>query len=173
MLRVALLADTHGFLDPRILSQLMGCDVAIHAGDVGNRGVLEAMQSAAKETYAVLGNNDVPAKWPAADLPWLEALPQEATISLPGGDIVVVHGHLAGAPRVRHDRLRQRYPEAKLVVYGHSHRRCIDKSAASWVVNPGAAGKARTYGGPSCIMLTVETDGWRLRTRRFEPLRKR
>jgi hypothetical protein len=33
--RVAILADTHGFLDPRVAEQVAECDLAIHAGDIG------------------------------------------------------------------------------------------------------------------------------------------
>ncbi len=41
MLRVAILADTHGLLRPRVLELAAGCDLILHAGDVGEAGVLD------------------------------------------------------------------------------------------------------------------------------------
>ena len=35
-IRVAIIADTHGFIDPRIAEAVRACDVAVHAGDIGN-----------------------------------------------------------------------------------------------------------------------------------------
>ncbi len=41
---VALVSDTHGYLDPRIAREIAGCDYAIHAGDIGCAAVLNAMR---------------------------------------------------------------------------------------------------------------------------------
>ena len=75
----------------------------------------------------------------------------------------------------RHGWLRERYPDARVVVYGHTHRRSIDRSARPWIVNPGAAGRNRTFGGPSLVVIDVDGSRWRLRTVRFErvPLHSR
>ena len=167
--RVALLSDTHGALDPRVAAEVARCDVAVHAGDLGNAAVIDALEAAAGTLIAVRGNNDLPGKWPAGEGPRLAALAWEAELDLPGGRLVVVHGDRAGAGRERHRRLRERYPFARMVVYGHSHRLCIDREAAPAVVNPGAAGRARTYGGPSCCILHAAPRGWALRALRFVP----
>jgi hypothetical protein len=42
-----------------------------------------------------------------------------------------------------------------------------DRSAVPWVLNPGAAGRARTFGGPSCLVLTASSMSWRLKIFRF------
>ena len=44
----------------------------------------------------------------------------------------------------------------------------IDKSGTPWVVNPGAAGKTRTHGGPSCLVITCsEDEEWNIKKHRF------
>ena len=57
----------------------------------------------------------------------------------------VVHGHQIVSVERRHGWLRERYPDVRVVVYGHTHRRCIDRSARPWIVNPGAAGRNRAF----------------------------
>jgi hypothetical protein len=168
---VALLSDTHGSLDPRVAELAAGCDHAVHGGDVGAAAVLDALQPRG-HLLAVSGNNDLPAKWPQDDLQVLAELPEEASLELPGGTLVVIHGHRAGAAARRHAWLRRHYPQARAVVYGHSHRLVCDLEAEPWVLNPGAAGRVRTYGGPSCLVLTATPARWDLAVHRF-PLRGR
>lgn len=166
-LRVALIADTHGILDARIAAQVARCDYAVHAGDIGSAAVLDALRPCAGRVLAVRGNNDVPAKWPPGDRSLLQAIPDTASLELPGGTLVVVHGHRAGGVRERHARLRRQFPLARAVVYGHSHRLICDQEAPIWVLNPGAAGRARTFGGPSCLILYAGKREWRVEVLRF------
>ena len=172
-MRVVILSDTHGTLDERIAREAVASDVVVHAGDVGSREVLEALTPRDGRLIAVRGNNDVREKWPSSDWKLLESLPWEAQVSLPGGELVVVHGHRYGYPGRNHARMRQDYPEARLVVYGHSHQKCTDRRGSPWILNPGAAGSVRTYGGPTFSLLVVTGDRWNLQTRRFRPLAKR
>ncbi len=165
-LRVAILADTHGWVDPRILAVVAECDLAVHGGDIGSASVIARLRPRLGRIWAVSGNNDVPAKWPERDRDLLDRLPERLELDLPGGRLVVVHGHRVRA-RDRHERLRQRFPESRLLVYGHSHRLVLDLDAQPWVVNPGAAGRDRTYGGPSCLVLCAGRDCWSLETIRF------
>jgi predicted phosphodiesterase len=67
----------------------------------------------------------------------------------------------------RHAKLRQRYPQARAIVYGHSHHLVADRDALPWVLNPGAAGRTRTYGGPSCMVIEATDSDWRLSIHRF------
>lgn len=165
--RIGILSDTHGHLDPRVLEWLGGCDVLVHAGDVGSGAVLDALTSTGAQVVAVRGNNDVPAKWPRPHRA-LHALPDEERLALPGGLLVVVHGHRVLPASRRHERLRERHADARMVVYGHSHHLVMDRETRPWVVNPGAAGRARTFGGPSACILRASDRRWTLRSRRFE-----
>ncbi len=159
-MRVLLLADTHGVLDPRIVELARDCTLAVHAGDVGASAVLETLAVAAGRVLAVRGNNDVPGKWrgAAADL---VALPESVEVLLPGGTLALEHGH-RHPPARRHARLRAAHPAARVVLCGHSHRLLQDFAAVPWILNPGAAGRARTGGGPSCLVLDAGVGAWRV-----------
>ena len=168
-LTIAIVSDTHGQLDERIAALVRDCDHAVHAGDILGAGVLAALQPR-RSVLAVRGNNDVPRKWPPDHTAMLHDLPLEAELALPGGTLAVTHGDRQFARPDRHDRLRAHFPMARIIVYGHSHLLTFDQTAAPWVVNPGAAGRARTHGGPSCLILTATHASWHVEVRRFEML---
>ncbi len=157
--RVAILADTHGFLDPRIGKQVASCDYAVHAGDVGGADVLFALNPRL-QVVAVRGNNDTPQRWSDSESNCLESLPDQASLDLPGGKLVVVHGDDRRSIADRHEHLRQQFPEARVVVCGHSHQLAMDCDQEPWILNPGAAGRTRTNGGPSCLILSCDEDNW-------------
>lgn len=165
---MALLADTHGPADARVLALVADCDIAVHGGDIGGVSVLASLQPKLGQVYAVRGNNDVHGKWPAEELALLERIPERASVELPGGLLVVEHSHRMAAAG-RHERLRRRYPQSRVIVYGHSHQMIADCDAQPWVVNPGAAGRSRTHGGPSCMVLTATTQHWEIAQYRFTP----
>jgi putative phosphoesterase len=168
-MRVALLADTHGWLDTRIASIARGCDIVVHAGDIGAGSILDALGCEGARVIAVSGNNDTPRHWPAADHDRLDRLPETAGIDLPGGRLQIVHGHRLPA-RTRHRRLREQWPEVSAIVIGHSHRRAIEYTPAPWILNPGAAGRSRAYGGPGCFVLKAACHHWSVDTHVFDPL---
>ena len=171
-LRVAILSDTHGFLDARVGDLVRSCDIAVHAGDIGCAGILRELTPRNKSLLAVRGNNDIPEKWPAKELSTLDQLPVEGVLDLPGGKLVVTHGDRAGGPKIRHERLRQAFADARAIVYGHSHRLVCDLKRTPWVLNPGSAGRSRTFGGPSCLLLAASKDHWKVQIFRFAPLPK-
>ncbi|WP_070988120.1 metallophosphoesterase family protein [Halofilum ochraceum] len=172
IVHVALLADTHGWLDPRIAEVARACDLVVHAGDIGAACILEALGADHARVVAVSGNNDTARHWPAADRAALDGLPETATIDLPGGQLWIVHGHRLPA-RTRHRRLREQAPDAAAIVLGHSHRRAIEYTPAPWILNPGAAGRSRAYGGPGCFVLHATVDEWVVETHVFDPLPRR
>ena len=165
--RVLIVSDTHGQLHPGVAALARDCDMAVHAGDIGDIAVIRALRPRLRRTIAVLGNNDTPAKWSPQQHAVLDSIPLCARLELAGGTLVVEHGHRAGKVATRHQALRQRHPDARLIVYGHSHRLCCDLDAQPWVVNPGAGGRARTFGGASCLVLRIQDNGWHIETYRF------
>ncbi len=155
-----LVSDTHGHLDPRIVRLIETCDLAVHAGDVGSEVVLQRLRLA-PVSIAVGGNNDVPSQWTGP------TLPPEASIALPGGTLVVEHGHRRTPARDRHAILRRRHQQARAVLFGHSHQLTVDDEQNPHIFNPGASGRVRTYGGPSCIVLQATATAWTTEVRRF------
>jgi putative phosphoesterase len=91
------------------LEQLWTADVILHAGDLLDLGVLEYLRELAP-VHAVLGNNDHSLQG---------VLPPVLEVSLEGTRIGMVHD--SGASTGRAKRLRRRFPDADVVVFGHSH----------------------------------------------------
>jgi putative phosphoesterase len=165
-MRVLIVSDTHGVIDARIAALARECEVVIHGGDVGNTAVIETLAAGGANVVAVRGNNDVASKWPRGERDALDRLDDVAQIELPGGVLVATHGD-RHSPKTRHATLRAAFPQARAVVYGHSHRLAVDDAQVPWILNPGAAGKARTYGGPSCLVLEASQREWRVESLRF------
>ncbi|HEY5255727.1 MAG TPA: metallophosphoesterase family protein, partial [Acidobacteriaceae bacterium] len=56
-MRIGVISDTHGLLRPEAVQALAGCDRILHAGDVGNDEILDALRTIAPLT-AIRGNVD-------------------------------------------------------------------------------------------------------------------
>jgi putative phosphoesterase len=132
-MRVAVLADTHAprfwkACPPAVARHLEGVDLILHAGDVCQASVLEELAGFAP-VRAVLGNNDAPdvAAWGA---------PETLRLDLDGLPAAMVHD--AGPARGRPRRLRRRFPDARLVVFGHSHIRLDLAADGLRLFNPGS-----------------------------------
>jgi len=148
--RVGVLADTHcpEFVDSLpegVFAALGGVDLILHAGDVNAGSTLEAL-SAIAPVQAVRGDHD-------GGLP---GLPATRELVIEGKRVVLVHGQRArwieepntllwtvslgyftphrGLP----ESLRRRFPDADLIVYGHTHRPRKDRIGGALVFNPGA-----------------------------------
>ena len=166
-MRVLLVSDTHGVVDARIAELARECDLVVHGGDVGNASVIETLGASGARVIAVRGNNDVGSKWPRGERDALDTLEDVARVELPGGFLVATHGDRY-SPSTRHAKLRAQFPDVRAVVYGHSHRLVVDDREMPWILNPGAAGRARTYGGPSCLLLEATARTWRVEAKRFD-----
>jgi uncharacterized protein len=128
------------------------------------------LQPKTGQVIAVAGNNDYEAAWPSQQSARVKSLPQIASLKLPGGLIKIEHGHIHDMSSPDHEDLRQAHPDARMVVYGHTHRKVIDDFKLPWVVNPGAAGATRTRGGASCLVLIASESQWKIESYRFEDI---
>ena len=131
-MRIGLISDTHDLLRPEVFDVFAGVDHIIHAGDVGSPDILVSLRAIAPVT-AVVGNTD---SWQLAN-----ELPQVATVEIGGLNVTVLHGHRLGRPNA--ERVADTYPDADLVVFGHSHQPEILRRGRTLIVNPGSAGPAR------------------------------
>lgn len=139
-MKIGLISDTHGLLRPEALAALAGVDALIHAGDVGDPAILDALAAVAP-LHAIRGNIDT--HGPCA------ALPDRLVVDLGGLRLLVVHA-LADVEAA---------PDADVVVYGHSHvPKLVSEGGRHWV-NPGAAGKRRFQLPISVALLHIEAAG--------------
>jgi len=140
---IGLISDTHGLVRPEVFGALAGVSQIFHAGDVGPPDVLMELATIAP-IRAVYGNTDAPGR------PDLEA---RIDVVIGGLRIIVTHGHELGQPNP--NTLVKAYPEAKVIVYGHTHKQLLVKAARLVVVNPGAAGPQRFKLQPSVAKLYI------------------
>jgi len=133
-MRVGVISDTHGWVRPEALEALRGSDRILHAGDVGDPAVLEALAALAPVT-AVRGNCDR-----GADL---ARLPASEFVDLDGLGAYVLHD-LAALD------LDPRAAGAGLVVTGHTHQPAQAWRDGVLYLNPGSAGPRR-FRLPVCV----------------------
>jgi putative phosphoesterase len=140
---VGLISDTHGLVRPEIARVFDGVSRILHAGDVGGRAVLRALEAIAP-VDAVFGNVD------DADDP---ALARERVVTIDGVTIHVSHGHELGGPTP--ELVLARYA-GDIVMFGHTHRAILTRTNGRIAVNPGAAGPRRFDIQPSVALLTID-----------------
>ena len=167
---IGILSDTHGELNSNVANFIKDCDIALHAGDIMGAHCLKALKPKLGVTISVKGNNDAASTWAEEDHPLLDSIPDQVELNLPGGTLIMEHSHRMWNSDFNkiHDSLREYYPDAQLVVYGHTHVRVIDESAKPMILNPGAAGLIRNHGGPSCVKLTANAKKWEITEHLFE-----
>jgi uncharacterized protein len=136
-IRVVVVADTHlrdgGRPLPEAAGQVLeGCDAILHAGDVLDPGTLDSLTALAP-TWAVLGNNDHAL---------VGTLPVTRMVVLGGVRIGMIHD---SGPRAGRDvRLRRMFPDAAVVIFGHSHVPCDEAGVAGQLLfNPGSPTQRR------------------------------
>jgi putative phosphoesterase len=135
---VAVVADTHlqpgrsSTLPPAAIAQLERADVILHAGDVLTAEVLDELGRHAP-VHAVLGNND---------RTLVGRLPERLELTIGGVAIAMVHD--AGPRAGREQRLQRWFPDARIVVFGHSHEPVDAKGVGvQRLFNPGSPTQRR------------------------------
>lgn len=144
MIRLGLISDTHGLLRPAVHSALGRVDLILHAGDVCGDDILHELRTIAP-VHAVAGNCDPPGD---------PNLPSFFEQSFEGLKLHMSHGHELGRPKP--EQLLRAYPDADIIVYGHTHRQLIFDLSGRLVVNPGAAGARRFDLAPSVAVMTID-----------------
>ena len=148
-----MISDTHmprrnRALPEACVARLKGADAILHAGDLMELDVLEALQAFGPPVYAVRGN---------VDSSQLQArLPLMRTVKLAGIRIGMVHD--AGPATGRLERLRRRFPDADAVVFGHSHIPLHESKAGFQIFNPGSPTDRRRQPRHTMGMATIEND---------------
>lgn len=139
-MRIGVISDTHGLLRPEVFEVFREVDQIVHGGDVGPPSLLDELAAIAPVT-AVYGNTD---GWDLRG-----RLPQVARLELDGFTIVVTHGDQFGSPTP--DKLQAAFPDAEIIVFGHTHRPLFTLvDVVVTVMNPGGAG-ARRFNLPASV----------------------
>ncbi len=145
-MKIVIISDTHtdsiDNLPGRVLDDLSGADMIIHAGDFTGKRVLDALRKIGpfRGVYGNIDGPDVRKELPAIDV-------------IQAGDFSIGVNHPAegGSPLTLEHRLKPKFPRVQAIIHGHSHRTKNDfRDGVLWF-NPGSAtGKfpatKKTYG---------------------------
>ncbi|NOZ20186.1 MAG: metallophosphoesterase family protein [Planctomycetes bacterium] len=150
-MRIGVLSDTHvvdaSDIPVEVFETLRDVDLILHAGDILELGVIDELGALAP-VHAVCGNMD----------PHLtrEKLPGKSIINAGGKRIGLTHG--SGAPFGLHNRVRARFDDVDVIVFGHSHRPMCETADGVLVFNPGSPTDVRFAPCRSFGILSIEGD---------------
>jgi putative phosphoesterase len=169
---LGVIADTHipdrtAHLHPGVLPvfRRAGVDSILHAGDISIARVLTQLEQVAP-VYAVRGNRD-----------WIRlgGLPALRELSFAGVPVVLTHGHGSLWNYLRNHfyillrgyhpdqfvkPLLKRFPDAKVIVFGHSHVPYNEWIDGRLLLNPGSAySSGRRQIAPSVAILQISAGG--------------
>lgn len=126
-MKIGVISDTHGLMREEALAALRGARAIVHAGDIGNRAVLDALSEIAPVS-AIRGNNDRG--------PWAGDIPEQRSVTFGEAKIYLLHD--------RNDLPRYPVPAGcNVFVTGHSHQPRIERRDGMLYLNPGSAGPRR------------------------------
>jgi uncharacterized protein len=134
-MRIGVLSDTHGWLDPAIAAHFAAVDAILHAGDLGDRAIVAALERVAP-VHAVRGNNDT--------APALLDLPEHVDLMFAGTRLHLVHRPVDARPG-----------DAAVVITGHTHKPLVERRAGVLHLNPGACGRRGFHRERTVALLTL------------------
>ena len=124
----AVIADTHLPRRARALPEglaphLGRADLVLHAGDLMDPALLDELAAYAP-VKAIRGNLDPP------------GLPETLEFEFGGARVAMIHD--SGRRQGRRTRLRRRFPDARVVIFGHSHIPFLEDESGLMLLNPGS-----------------------------------
>ena len=144
----AVIADTHiprraRTLPENLLPHLKQANLILHAGDLMDLTLLSEMASYAP-VRAVKGNLDPPEL----------KLPEVLQFEFGGARIAMIHD--SGRKKGRRSRMKRRFPEARVVIFGHSHIPWLEDAEGLLLLNPGSPTDRRRQPEHTFALLWVE-----------------
>jgi putative phosphoesterase len=141
-MRIGIISDTHGLLRPEALNALQGAEHILHAGDVGDPAILDALRALAPVT-AIRGNIDEGG--PCGNLP------PTVLVEFSGRSIYMLHD-------VKQFDLNAEAAGIAAVIFGHSHKPLVEWRRGVLFLNPGSAGPRRFELPVSVAWLDIEAE---------------
>ncbi|MSU46343.1 MAG: metallophosphoesterase [Lacunisphaera sp.] len=143
-MRIAVIADTHDRVPPKLPERLQAADEIWHLGDVCDPVTLVEFENLGRPLHVVLGNNE-----------WHSFWPRELQLEREGWQFFLTHIPPRRAPA-----------GVAVVLHGHTHapRDETDKDGVRWL-NPGCITGPKRGLRASFAWLTVQKDqplGWQV-----------
>lgn len=147
-MKIGIISDTHGFLDPQIKKLFAGVDHILHAGDVGDAFIAFELEQIAPVTV-VVGNTDMGLSF------------KETEVVTLADKKFLVH-HIVN-PSALADKVAARIAREKpdVVVFGHTHKKFAETVNGILFFNPGYAGKPKFGAERSVAILHCDEPGIR------------
>jgi putative phosphoesterase len=150
-MRLLVLSDTHARrpqdVSPEIIRAAGEADLVVHCGDFVGLEVVEALRKASRRLVAVHGNLD------GAEVRL--ALPATETLELEGKKIAIAHPAYGGPPWGLEEKLSGEFPQADIILFGHTHSPISVSRNGVLFFNPGRGHSSSAARG-SYGLLTLE-----------------
>lgn len=139
-MKIGVISDTHGFLDPAVFKIFAGVEHILHAGDIGYASIILELEAIAPVT-AVHGNTDMGLSFRETE-----------AVGLAGRKFLVHH---IVNPYSLSDRLKPRMAREKpdVIVFGHTHKQFSETIGGILFFNPGYSGKPKVGAERSVAIL--------------------
>jgi putative phosphoesterase len=150
-MRILIVSDTHRKNENyfKVLQKMKKPDMIIHCGDI--EGSEYALSEAADcPVLMVSGNND-----------FFTQLPREQELNIGNYKVWVTHGHnylvSLGTERIKQEAKAR---GAQIVMFGHTHRPCLEQDEELIAVNPGSLSYPRQDGHkPTYALMEIDNRG--------------
>ena len=143
-MKVLIVSDTHGkdLVLKKVVEKVQPIDMLIHCGDVeGSEDYIRSLVNC--PVHMVAGNND-----------FFCDLPNEEEFSIGKYRVLVTHGHYyyisMGTQMLKEDARARGFD---IVMFGHTHRPCLEQDAGITVLNPGSLSYPRQEGRKASFMI--------------------
>lgn len=150
-MKIGVLSDTHGWVDPAVYEHFAGVDEIWHAGDAGNIDVISELE-AFKPLKAVWGNCD--------DFKVRSATKEYLCFTAGRKRVLIIH--IGGYPGRYSPRALELINECKpdIFVCGHSHivKVIFDKKYNMLCINPGSAGRTGMHKVMTMLRFSIEDE---------------
>jgi hypothetical protein len=154
MARILVLADTHmkdwSGLPPAVAQAVAEADWVVHCGDFTGPALLDELEHRSRNLAAVYGNTDGAAI--------RSRLPDKLLLDIAGRNIAVIHPPWGGPPWGVEKEILQVFPQADIILYGHTHEPEKRWRNHTLLLNPGqgyaTVGYPATYG-----LLNIDDSG--------------
>lgn len=150
-MRILIVSDTHRKNENyfKVLSKLKHLDMVIHCGD-GEGSEYALSQAADCPVLMVAGNND-----------FFSQLPREQEISIENYKVWITHGHnylvSMGTERIKQEAKAR---GVQIVMFGHTHRPCLEQDEDIIALNPGSLSYPRQDGHkPTYAIMEIDKRG--------------
>ncbi|MEY4918769.1 MAG: hypothetical protein RL616_2682 [Verrucomicrobiota bacterium] len=153
-MKLGIISDTHGFLDPRVEKLFAGVDHILHAGDIGEPMIELELKFIAPVTVCI-GNTDLGLSFKETEV-----------VTLAEKKFLVHHIVNPYAPSERLAAQLQRH-QPDVVVFGHTHKKFAETVNGIFYFNPGYSGKPKL--GTERSVALLHLDGKEIR-HEFLPL---